>query len=328
MRENIRRYCETFIEDKQVIKSVFGWDSSLVQLACAGIFLGNDQRAEESKLRQCKEMLTERVGVFSNFRSYAKAPIVAMLAVSEHPEELLERGMHVYELLKSKFWSSTYLPLAAMVIAQNVEPAEYEQITERIRAIYDEMKSNHPFLTSSEDSAFCALMALSEKSNEALIQDAEDCYSELKGYFFSSNAVQSLSHVLALCDGQSKVKCAHTMELFTTLHEKGYKYGTSYELPTLGVLAMSGGNLEEISNSIIEIDRWLSEQKGFGFFSSVSKKQRLMYAGIIAQKEYLPNQTLQTAAVNSSVSILVAQQAAMCAAVAASAAASANGSSH
>lgn len=38
-----------------------------------------------------------------------------------------------------------------------------------------------------------------ESGNEVLLGDAEECYKILKSNFFSSNAVQSLSHVLAMC---------------------------------------------------------------------------------------------------------------------------------
>lgn len=176
------------------------------------------------------------------------------------------------------------------------------------------MKAEHPFLTASEDSTFCALMALSEKSDDALIADTEACYRQLKPHFFSSNAVQSLSHVLALCDGIPEEKCSRTMELFNNLKSAGRKYGTEYELPTLGVLAMSGADLKAVAENIIEIDDWLSKQSGFGFFGSVTKKQRLMYAGILAQRDYINEGAIQTAAVSGTIA-LIAAQAATCAAI-------------
>ncbi len=170
-------------------------------------------------------------------------------------------------------------------------------------------------------------MALSDKEDVAMIEDSEQCYRSLKPNFFSSNAVQSLSHVLALCNGDSDSKCRKTMDLFEKLKNAGHKYGTDYELPTLGILAVSGGDLDGIIQEISEIDDWLSQQKGFGFFSSITRKQRLMHAGIIAQKDFLNKDTMQTAAVNSTISLIIAQQAAMCAAIAASSAAAASSSS-
>ena len=225
----------------------------------------------------------------------------------------------VYGLLKKDFWGSVYLPMAAMIIAQMENHNEYEPIAVRTRILYERMKSEHPFLTSGEDSALCALMALSDKSDDNLIHDAEACYRILKPYFFSGNAVQSLSHILALCDGQAEEKCERTIILFNKLKAAGHKYGTEYELPTLGVLAMTDGDADEIIREMIEIDAWLSTQSGFGFFSSISKKQRLMYVGILAQKDFAQNGTMETAAINSTISLILAQEVAMCAAVTASA---------
>lgn len=324
MKERTLARCKNLIKNKETMKSAFAWEDGLTHLACAGIFINKEQTANEEMLLQCKDILKRNTGIFSNFKSTAKPMIVAMLAANENPQLLMERGLKVYDLLKEEFMSSVYLPIAAMIIAQYADEARYAELAQRTRRIYKQMRADHPFLTSGEDSTFCALMALLDKPDEVLLGDAEECYKILKNNFFSSNAVQSLSHVLAMCDGEPENKCQKTMELFQKLKEAGHKYGTSYELPTLGVLAMADGNQDEIAAEMAEIDQWLSEQKGFGFFSSISAKQRLMYAGMIAQQDYINDKMMQSAAVNGVISLIVAQQAAMCAAITASAAATAN----
>ncbi len=324
MNERTLARCKNLIKNKETMKSAFAWEDGLTHLACAGIFINKEQTANEEMLLQCKDILKRNTGIFSNFKSTAKPMIVAMLAANENPQLLMERGLKVHDLLKEEFMSSVYLPIAAMIIAQYADEARYAELAQRTRRIYKQMRADHPFLTSGEDSTFCALMALLDKPDEVLLGDAEECYKTLKSNFFSSNAVQSLSHVLAMCDGEPKIKCQRTMELFQKLKEAGHKYGTSYELPTLGVLAMADGNQDEIAAEMAEIDQWLSEQKGFGFFSSISAKQRLMYAGMIAQQDYINDKMMQSAAINGVISLIVAQQAAMCAAITASAAATAN----
>lgn len=327
MNELTLTHCKQLIYNRDLIKSVFPWDGGLIQLCCAGIYSAKGLTVDEAVLRSSKELINEKVGVFSSFRNTARSPIAAMIATSRNPEGTFVNGLQVYAHLKKEFWSSAHLPLAAMIIAQKADIYQYEQIVNRTRSIYDRMKSEHPFLTSSEDSAFCALMALSKKTDDLLISEMEKCYQLLKPNFFSANSVQSLSHVLALCDGTAADKCSRSMELFERLEASGRKYGTGYELPTLGILAMSGVDLNKITADMIEIDDWLSKQKGFGFFGSITKKQRLMYAGILAQRDYINETTLQTAAVNSTIALIIAQEAAMCAAIAASTAAAASNSS-
>ena len=163
------------------------------------------------------------------------------------------------------------------------------------------MKAEHPFLTSGEDSSFCALSALSDRSDDDLISDMEACFKLLKPEFFSGNAVQSLAHVLSLCEGTPEEKCRRTLELFNNLKAAGRKYGTEYELPTLGIFAMTDVDSGQIVQEMLEIDEW--------------------------QKEHIRADVVQTAAVNSTVALVVAQEAAMCAAVAASTAAAAAASS-
>lgn len=326
MNETTRRNCELLIQNWESVKHVFHWDTALINLSCAGIYTAKGLQVEEGKLSQCRDILKRQVGIFSSFKSIARNPLITMMAVSEDSEQALKRGLEVYDLLKEKFWTSTYLPIVAMIIAQMVEPYRFQEIVARTRQIYDRMKAEHPLLTSGEDSALCALMALSDRSIDALISDMNACYKLLKPNFFSGNAVHSLSQVLALGDGSPTEKCRKTMELFDRLKSAGHKYGTNYELSTLGVLALTDADSNQMAAEIIEIDSWLSGQRGFGFFSSITKKQRLMYAGILAQSEHVPKDTLTTAALNGTVALIVAQQAAMCAAIAASSAAAANAS--
>ncbi len=323
MKKELEKRCQQFIENRDKIKEVFVWNGGLIHLACAAIFTANNKTADIQLLFSSKQMLKQQVGPFSNFRNTAQAAIISMLAVSDYPGEYLEEGLDVYAALKKRFWSSTHLALAAMVIAQLTDKTEYMGIVERTRSIYDLMKTEHPFLTGSDDSAYCALMALSDKSDDALLEDAQIIYTSLKEHFFSANAVQSLSHVLALAEGEIEKKVERTIELYRQLKMRGYKYGTSYELPTLGVLALGQQNITELVEEMIEVDTWLSKQKGFGFFSGVTNKQRLMYAGMLVGYQEDNDKMLQTATLNSTVSIIIAQQAAMMAAIAAGSASAA-----
>lgn len=326
MNEHTLNNCKKLIENRDRVKKAFPQENGLMHLCCAAIYSAAGLEADEDKLSVCKEMIKNRFGVFSDFRSSVLPAVAAAAASSDNAEQTLDNGVKVYNLLKKEFRSSLYLPVAAMIIAKTADESRYEEIAVRTRTIYNMMKSNHPFLTSGEDSTFCALMALSEKTDDELINSSEECYRLLKPDFFYADAVLSLSNVLSLCDGTADDKCSRTMDLFKILRESGRKYGTEYELPSLGVLAMSGADLNGIAADMIEIEDWLSEQKDFGFLGSVSKKQRLMYAGILAQRDYVNRDILQTAAVGSALSIIIAQDAAICAAVASSAAVIAAGS--
>lgn len=326
MRASLSALCGRFIENRDIVKGSFVWESGYLHPVCAAIITDRGVMASEERLKECRDILKEQTGIFSNFRSTARLPMIAMMSVDSDPAGKLERALQVYDCLKAHFWGSQYLPVASMIIADAVRPERYTELSARTRRIYDLMKEDHPFLTSGEDSVFAALLALSDETEERITAEAEACYRLLKEEFFSGNAVQSLSHVLALCDGGAEEKCGKTIALFRELKSRGYKYGTGYELATLGVLAMLPADQAAIVSDVIGVDDFLSAQKGYGVFGP-GRKQRLMHAGMLVTSDYLKGDAaMSAAALHGTIALIAAQQAAMCAAIAASSAAAASNS--
>lgn len=318
MKELSQKYGSMLIQNRDTIRDVFPWESGQICLASAVIHTMKGKLADEKLLRESKKLIAKKVSAFSSFRGMVKVPTAVMVAVSGDLDGTLDKGLKVYEKLKKEFWQSSYLPLAAMMIAQMAEQERYDELAVRTRRLYDRMRNEHPFLTSSEDSPFCAMLALSERTDDRLIDDMEQCYQTLKPKFAYGNALQSLSHVLALFDEPAALKCEKIMQLYQCLRDSGVKYGTNYELPSLGVLAMTNVPVKVIVQEMIEIDAWLAEQKGFGFWGGVTGKQRMMYAGMLAQKDYLEEMPLQAAALGGTMAMVIAQETALCAVLIAS----------
>lgn len=324
MRASLVELSESFIKNRDIIKQGFAWENSYLYPICAAIFTDKRKTADVERMKECRDILKSKNGIFSDFRGISMLPMMAMMASSDDPEKKLDRAMKVSQALKEHFWSSQFLPVASMIIADTVDEESYVKIAERTRRIYDLMKSEHPFLTSSEDSVFAAMLALSELSDQQIVGETEKCYNILKNEFYSANAVQSLSHVLALSQGSAEGKCRATLALFNDLKEKKHKYGTDYTLATLGVAAMLPTDIKYVMNDIIDVDDFLSGQKGYGFFG-LDSKQRIMHAAMIVVSDYIGQSELMSGAViGSTLSLVAAQQAAMCAAIAASSAANAS----
>ena len=327
MRTELLERCRLFIENRDIIKAEFSWESAYIYPLCASLFASTNRRADAAAIRDSLNLLKQSTGFFSSFRGISKMATVVSLSLSANPEEKMDRMLSVYQDLKEHFFGSEYLVVAASAIVDMAPPSSHQSIVNRTRAIYVRMKAAHPFLTSGEDSAFAALLALSELDDVHIEEEMERCYKILKPNFFSGNAVQSLSQVLALGDTPTKIKCRRAIDLFEHLKARGYKYGTSYELSTLGTLALLDTDIETLACDIMEVDDFLKNEKGFGAFG-VGAKQRLMYAAMLTTCEYVPDvRDMQTAALGGIVSLVIAQQAALCASAAACAAASASASS-
>ena len=327
MRESLNEKCRLFIENRDVVKSTFPMENAFMHSLCASYFMNRGVLARVDDLKETRKMLKARLSSFSSFRGSAELSMVAMLYLDGAGESTLENAISVYALLKKKFpLSGEYLPVAAMMIARSVTEDGWEELAERSRRIYDMMKKEHPFLTSSEDCVFAVMLALSQRSDEEIIRELEVCYNILKERFSDRNAVQSLSHVLALVDADRESaadKCRDTIRLFDALKEKKHKYGTGYELHTLGVLATLPCGIDECVRDLIEVSDFLKAQKGYGFWG-FDRVARMMHAAVIVTSEHIgTSETMENAAINSTVSVIAAQHAATCAAISVSIAASA-----
>lgn len=311
MRTELQERCDLFIRNRDIVKTQFSLENSYIYPLCAAILTSKGVQADATMMNFCKNLLKQSTGIFSNFRGTSKMVTVTHLSLAENPQERMEQILTVYNDLKEMFWGSEYLAVAAGVIAEMAKPDQYARITQRTRIIYNRMKDAHPFLTSVDDSAFAALLALSELDDLYIEQEMERCYAYLKPSFLSGNAVQSLSHVLALGEGAAQQKCQKALDLFNSLKKRGYKYGTGYELPTLGALALSGTDVGVLAENIIEVDDFLKSRKGFKGFG-IGSRQRLMHAGMLTMLDYTPDvRTVQTAALSGVVSLVIAQQVAI-----------------
>ena len=329
MRSSLAALCGRFIENRDRIKSGFGWEYSYIYPVCAEIFADKRQEVSVERMKECWALLKEKTGIFSNFRGMIKLIVMSMMAVDSDPERKLNNALTVYSELKERFWRSPYLPVVSMTIADMVEPGDYGAVADKTKRIYNLMKSEHPFLTSDEDSVFAALLALSDLTEEQAVSETEACYDIMKEKFFFHNNVQSLSNVLALGEGSAEEKCRKTMEIYDGLKERGRRYGTGYELATLGALALLPESAQTIVEDILEVDKFLSGQKGYGILGP-GKKHRLMHAGMLVGSDYIgggDDKAMSSAAISGAIALIIAQQIAICAAVAASSAAASSASS-
>ena len=330
MRDTLRARCELFIENREVVKKAFLMENSCFYPVCAMLFTEQNKAADLEALKDCRAILKKKTGAFSSFRGTAISSIITMLAIDNDPESRLEKAMSLHKDLRKHFYSSEYLPVAAMMLSDIVAPENNAEVSCRAGKIYGLMKSDHPFLTSSEDSVFAIMLALSSLSDDEIIRETEECYVKLKERFKSRNAVQSLSHVLALYNDSAYTasdRCRNTIALYDTLREKGIKYGTEYELATLGTLAMLDCSIDETVADLEEVDDFLSNQSGYGFFGA-TKKERLTHAAMIVVSERSDNtRAMNATAIGNVISMVAAHQAATCAVIMAASAAAAGSAS-
>ena len=324
MRVSLEQICTQFTLNREVVRETFRWEPSELVPVCANLFCSSGRTADAQALREARDLIRHETGVFSNFRGNLIMPLSCMLSLKDQPEETFRRAQDNYRLLKEEFRGSIYLALTAFLLTdrENVEDKVREG-----RAIYRRMKEEHRFLTSSEDSVFAVMLAYSGKGEDALVQDMEACYDLLKQTFHDSDCMQTVSHVLAMDAETPEKKTMRLISLYEALWQAGLKYGRHYEVATLAALSMMHMDTGRLVEDMRDVDQYLSTQRGYGILGH-SRKSRLMHAAMLVSDESMEEKGMQEATLTSTLSMVIAQQMAVCAALAASSAAAASSSSH
>ncbi|MBO5302693.1 MAG: DUF4003 family protein [Lachnospiraceae bacterium] len=284
---------------------------------CSSIFSTKGKKADVARVKECVEIIKKNTGVLSDFRGYVKMALASMMAMEEDAEGFLRQIMEVYDMLKVKHkFAAEYIVIAAASICNMDGYDRKEEIVAKTEEIYKKMKEDHPILTSYEDCAYAAMLAAADVDMENVKEEMESCYKLLEKDFFSKNAVQSLSQILALSTEDSAKKCDKVKAIYNGLKGQKKQFGVGMELSVLGGVALVEESAESLTALIAETDNLLETKKGFSGFFGAPKNQRLMCAALLVLSCYMEKiEGIENAAVTSVVAMLIAQQMALTATV-------------
>lgn len=310
MNRELQEKCQLFVENKNLLDKGFVWDGATIMPVCAMLYTQNNRKVEVEKIKECRKLLKGKVGVFSGLRSYGEMVLLSKMAMSENPADYLEKTLQAYALFKKyKLSEDAFTALAAMLLVEHVDLTRWEQTLQGAQRIYTRMKKEHPFLTGTEDISFAILMAMSDLPEEWMLQEMEACYKALHKKFGATDGLQSLSHVLAMDREETTKKCEAILELDALFKGKKKKFDSN-GIVMYGSLYMMQLNQEDILDTIIEVDAYLKQQKGFGVFS-VDSYQRLMYATMLVMNQYGQDDNMQMSMLNSVIAAIIAEYTAM-----------------
>lgn len=320
MKTQIQSKVSLFASNAEVVRKDFIWQNTLLKRFSALLYAAEDKTVDIEAIRESFDIIKENTSVFSSFRGTSKMSIATMLSLRGDRSAALTNTLDVYEKMKqARFRYSDYLAIASFQIATGAQPADYQQVVDRAKAFYDEMKKQHFFLTGSNDYIFAALLGLSGADVSTGAARIEELYRALKPSFFSGSGVQALSTVLAL-GGKSADAEARVLQMRDSFRKSRIRLDREYTLPALGFLALLPASADEIANEVLEAYEFLRPQKGFGAWSIAKQDLLLLTAGLVAFG-YLENANKDI--INSSIAasitgIIIAQQAAASSAAAAS----------
>ena len=299
------RKLELLASNKKAIDKGFYFEMGMSQVVAGLLFASAGKEADIERMKEARNILKKKAGVFSAFRDATELVILARMATAPDMEKYIDDLIDVFNvLMKGKVFEDSYLVLTAMIIVDRDRKADAENIKDTTNEIMRRMSKLHPILTSSEDLALAALLAMSGRDIDSVMHDMEESFVYTKKTLklrADANSIQALSQILALTEGDMKAKCDKVAELFAAFKEHGSKFGTYLEFPALGTLLDVQVPTEVLVPEIIEAADFLKKSKGFGGLS-MDKKTRLMFAALLASEVYTSGMgTSETIATNSAI---------------------------
>ena len=322
MNPILEKKCKLLVDNKNAIENEYKWQGAVTNVMTANIFSAADILCDPEKMRAADAVIKENTGILSEFRGFAKNYLSAILAESDNPEKTFGKIKDAYdEIKKDKLFGTPYLIVAVALICTLYDGAGKNEIIKRTRDIFRGMKERHAFLTGEEDVLYAVVLAISRIDTDVLINEMEECFKRLKAVSLSNNALQSLSHILAMGEEEAYIKCARVSEIIGRLKEHGRKYGKGCELSAIGGLALLDEDVDALVLEIIEADEYLKDKRGFGTFG-IGEIQRLMYAALMVFLTHTPKLKNKQDSSGVNETLVMQQTAIMCAVIVASTASS------
>ncbi|WP_096272835.1 DUF4003 family protein [Paucisalibacillus globulus] len=318
MKNNIEQYVQAYQDLQHHMK----WKvtDKRILMTIASIYVLNQKPLQVERLLDLSDTIKQKASLFSSLRSNTRFTTAAMLDVKfENPEANIQKLMDIYDLFREvKFGSGTFTYIAASILLAS-DAEEPMETVNKAKVIYDGMKKEHAFLTSSNDYPLATLLAIEDQPD--IIYHIERFYEELaKNGFRKGNDLQFLSHILALgTDVETNVLINRAMYIKDSFQHTPFKVKSLY-YPIIGMLALLPQNEYSI-DQIVSMYEELIQQKEFKW----QKDMNVMIAASIFVNEKIGNSQLAEASLSTILeAILQAQQAVMIATIAAATASSSN----
>ncbi len=311
MREALKNNCDLFVENYYELRKSFKWNNAINARTGALLCALEGRKADPLAINRCRKIISDNTSTISQFKDITNFMISIILTFQPEPEKVFGSALQVYrDMKKEGFHSSPYLVLAAFALVLEAEPQDHQKLITSARSYYNAMKEEHRFITGSNDYCYSALLAMNDKPAAENLVEMEHCFAKLSESFTHSNAIQSLSHIMTLSNEAVEVKCARAVELYQALRERKCRFGLGTELSFIGVSILLNEDIGRLADEVTEVDRYLSEKRGFGTWS-VLHKERIMYAIAVVYGSHLNSvekKTMEMILMNNITGIIRSQQ--------------------
>ena len=316
MTDSLRGRCELFIGNRHILRKAFKFETTHTHALCSFLYANEKAIADSNRILKKKREIRKRIGALSNFASFSLLPISSLSALDPDGEEALDRALEVYGKLRKKVYSSSYLSLAAYLLAKYSQTDLDNAIADTV-SNYDTLKRIFNRHRLGDDIVYAALLTIAGRTEAELMQVLGDCTLYLSPSI-SKQSVKLLSIVCTINGDCTSLCCQRFLALKEELEKNDFKIDKNdrYTLLHIFTLACIKTPESKLSSEILEIYSYLKQEKRFGI--GFGRTQYLVYSILLLYGEYVPENEsrsdpeIRSAVKGSSLSVLTSVYSVMC----------------
>jgi hypothetical protein len=285
MRHTLQERCEAQIRNEAMLRKGHKLEFESIMKLAAMLYVNAGREVDVARLRECKRILKDKVGLLSNFRGHMQYLVQVKMALSDDPAAYLDGVLDIYQRLKAgRVLPGEMVAMAATTIYENCPADVRDTVVDKTRTAYAKIKEQHRFLTGEEDLALIALMVMAGIDPDRAAKRAEELYAILKGrYLPGSDTPQTVAMVLSLSDKPAKQKAQEFFGLYDACKAAGHATSKDKAMAIYATYADLEANLSEVVAEIGEVDDWLKRQKGYGALGVGASIRRLFAATLVLE---------------------------------------------
>lgn len=285
MRHTLQERCEAQIRNEAMLRKGHKLEFESIMKLAAMLYVNAGREVDVARLRECKRILKDKVGLFSNFRGHMQYLVQVKMALSDDPAAYLDGVLDIYQRLKAgRVLPGEMVAMAATTIYENCSADVRDTVVDKTRMAYAKIKEQHRFLTGEEDLALIALMVMAGIDPDRAAVRAEEMYAILKGrYLPGSDTPQTVAMVLSLSEKPAEQKAQGFFGLYDACKAAGHATSKDKAMAIYATYVDLEANLSEVVAEIGEVDDWLKRQKGYGALGVGASIRRLFAATLVLE---------------------------------------------
>ena len=287
-----------FLENNLILSNQYRSYGRIVLRHTALIYTLNNQRAEIDALQQCIGNLRSGTSSFSFLRGQYVLITAALLLTGKNNSLTISEVLDVYNLLKTNGLPRSHsAAMAACLIGNLAQPAQYAAIAQHMAQIFMAMRKQHVMITNEENVLTAALFAIYQLPVQESITQIELLYQPLRRLIPSGHSAWLAAQILHLA-GRTPADIATMQNIYTACSRRNIRLSGAIAGMSLCSLSLLPADAETLAQQMAQTYVTLREQKGFGIWSLSAQELATLCAACVGG-EYINTMRNNPATVQS-----------------------------